>query len=229
MPKDQGTQAARTTSEAVTRPFRVAIIEDERELREGLSTLINFTSQFVCNEKCGSVEVGLARINDKNTDLILTDLGLPQMNGIEGIKIFRSRFPGLPILVLTVQDENDKIFEALCAGANGYLLKNTPPDKIIEALSQVIDGGAPMSPEVARHVVHLFRKFAPPLMSDYSLTKQEAAILKLLVEGHHYKTAAHHLDISVHTVSFHLRNIYSKLHVHSKTEAVAKAIREGIV
>ncbi len=229
MSEDQETITSPRSRKSSSERFRVAIIEDERELREGLSTLINFTSEFVCSEKCGSVEVALSRINDRNTDIVLTDLGLLQMDGIEGIRILRSRFPDMPILVLTVQDENERIFEAICAGANGYLLKNTPPDKIIEALSQIIEGGSPMSPEVARHVVQLFRKFAPPPTADYSLTKQERAILKLLVEGHHYKTAAHHLDISIHTVSFHLRNIYNKLHVHSKTEAVAKALREGLV
>lgn len=211
------------------RPFRISIIEDERELRDGLSSLINFTSEFVCSEKFGSVETALARIDDKNTDLVLTDLGLPRMDGIDGIKAIKTQFPQMPILVLTVQDENEKIFQALCAGANGYLLKNTPPTQIIEALSQVMEGGAPMSPEVARRVVELFRKFAPPESADYRLTEQEKAILKLLVDGHHYKTAAHQLGISVHTVSFHLRNIYAKLHVHPKSEAVAKAVKENLV
>lgn len=211
------------------KPVRVAIIEDERDLREGLRSLINFTPEFSCAESFGSMETALHRIDKNSVDLVLTDIGLPKMNGIEGTRALREKFPDLPIIVLTVHDENEKIFQALCAGANGYLLKNTPPMQIIEALKEVLDGGAPMSPDVARRVVTLFRKFAPPEISDYKLTESEKQILKMLVDGHHYKTAAHELGISIHTVSFHLRNIYAKLHVHSKTEAVAKALREGLV
>lgn len=214
---------------AKTKPVRVAIIEDERDLREGLESLINLTPGFVCVKGFRSVETALTQISAVDVDLILTDIGLPKMNGIDGIKIFRENFPDLPIIVLTVYDENEKIFQALCAGASGYLLKNTPPAQIIEALNEVLNGGAPMSPEVARRVVSLFRKFSPPEISNYKLTDQEKQILKMLVDGHHYKTAAHELNISIHTVSFHLRNIYNKLHVHSKTEAVAKALREGLV
>lgn len=209
--------------------IRVAIIEDERELREGLQSLINYTPDFSCNQSFGSMETALAKINPRDVDLVLTDIGLPRMNGIEGTSILREKYPDLPIVVLTIHEENEKIFQALCAGANGYLLKNTPPVQIIGALNEVLNGGAPMSPDVARRVVTLFRKFAPPEISDYKLTEQEKQILKLLVDGHHYKTAAHALGISIHTVSFHLRNIYAKLHVHSKTEAVAKALREGLV
>lgn len=211
------------------KPVRVAIIEDERDLREGLRSLINFTPEFSCAESFGSMETALHRIDKNSVDVVLTDIGLPKMNGIEGTRALREKFPDLPIIVLTVHDENEKIFQALCAGANGYLLKNTPPMQIIEALKEVLDGGAPMSPDVARRVVALFRKFAPPEISDYKLTESEKQILKMLVDGHHYKTAAHELGISIHTVSFHLRNIYAKLHVHSKTEAVAKALREGLV
>lgn len=210
-------------------PVRVAIIEDERELREGLQSLINYTPEFSCTHSFGSMETALSKINPQETDLVLTDIGLPRMNGIDGTRMLREKYPDLPIVVLTVHEENEKIFQALCAGANGYLLKNTPPARIIEALTEVLNGGAPMSPDVARRVVTLFRKFAPPEVSDYKLTDQEKQILKMLVDGHHYKTAAHELGISIHTVSFHLRNIYTKLHVHSKTEAVAKALRENLV
>lgn len=220
-------QSAKT--EMISEKIRIAIIEDERHLRDGLQSLINLTSNFTCVNSFGSMETALAQIKSNDVDLILTDIGLPKMNGIEGIKILREKFPDLPIIVLTVHNENDKIFQALCAGANGYLLKNTPPAQIIEAVKDVLNGGAPMSPEVARRVVTLFRKFAPPEISDYNLTDSEKNILKMLVDGHHYKTAAHELGISIHTVSFHLRNIYTKLHVHSKTEAVAKALREGLV
>lgn len=208
---------------------RVAVVEDERELREGLRVLLDFTPDFVCVGGFGTMEEALRRIEAAEVDLILTDIGLPRMDGIEGTRILREKFAELPIVVLTVHGEDDKIFRALCAGANGYLLKDTPPARIIDALKEVLDGGAPMSPDVARRVVSLFRTFTPPMEADYHLTEQETRILKMLVDGHHYKTAAYELNISTSTVSFHLKNIYEKLQVHSKTEAVAKALREKLV
>ncbi len=207
--------------------IEVSIIEDERDLREGLRSLINFTPNFKCIGDFRSMEEALRQIMLSPPDLVLTDIGLPNMNGIEGTRILREKFPELPIIVLTVHDEDDKIFQALCAGANGYLLKNTPPDTIINAINEVISGGSPMSPNVARSVVNLFRQFAPPEKSDVYLTDQEKKILKMLTDGHHYKTAAHDLGISVSTVSFHIHNIYDKLQVHSKSEAVAKAIAKA--
>jgi DNA-binding NarL/FixJ family response regulator len=208
---------------------RVVIIEDQRDLRDGLRTLLDFTPNFRCVNSFRLMEDALQGIERNSADLILTDIGLPRMDGIEGTRILRDRFPDLPIVVLTVHGEDDKIFQALCAGANGYLLKNTPATKIIEALTEVLDGGAPMSPDVACRVVQLFRTFSPPAGADYHLTEQETRILKLLVNGHHYKTAAHELGISTNTVAFHLKHIYEKLRVHSKSEAVAKALREKLV
>lgn len=228
-----------TTSARVSEPdpsavertglWRVAVIEDQRDLREGLCVLLDMTSGFECSASYGTMEEALRRIEETRTDLVLTDIGLPKMDGIEGTRLLRERFPNLPIVVFTVHDDDDKIFRALCAGANGYLLKNTSPARIIEALQEVTRGGAPMSPDVARRVVDLFRKFSPPPQSDYHLTEQETRILKMLVDGHHYKTAARELGISTSTVSFHLKNVYEKLHVHSKTEAVSKALRERLV
>jgi DNA-binding NarL/FixJ family response regulator len=209
--------------------IRVAIIEDERDLREGLRSLVNFTPNFKCVGDFRSMEDALRQIYLSPPDLVLTDIGLPNMNGIEGTRILREKFPDLPIIVLTVHDEDDKIFQALCAGANGYLLKNTAPTAIIDAINEVIGGGSPMSPSVATRVVKLFRQFAPPEKSDIRLTDQEKKILKMLTEGHHYKTVAYELEISGGTVSFHIQNIYQKLQVHSKTEAVAKALRESLV
>lgn len=212
-----------------TKTTRVIVIEDQRDLREGLKVLLDFTPNFRCVRSFGSMEDALREIETDSADLILTDIGLPRLNGIEGTRILREKFPSLPIIVLTVHDEDDKIFQALCAGASGYLLKNTAPAKIVESIKEVLDGGAPMSPDVARRVVHLFRNFTPPTEVQYHLTEQERKILKMLVDGHHYKTAAYELGISISTVSFHLKNIYCKLQVHSKTEAVAKALREKII
>jgi DNA-binding NarL/FixJ family response regulator len=207
----------------------VAIIEDMRDVREGLSVLINGTTGFRCTSTFRTMEEALARITRERTDVILTDIGLPGMSGIDGIRILRDRMPDVPILALTVYDSDEQVFRALCAGASGYLLKNTPPARLLESLREVADGGAPMSPEVARRVLRLFREFQPPTHADYHLTPQEHELLKLLVDGHHRKTAAAALGISVNTVSFHLKRIYEKLQVHSKSEAVAKALRERIV
>ncbi len=212
-----------------TDEIKVVIIEDEREVRDGLAMLIGGTSGFDCIGKYRSVEDALYHLKNLKPDVFLTDIGLPGMDGIEGIKVLRERFPDTPFIALTVYDDNERIFAALCAGACGYLLKNTQPSRLLDALREVVAGGAPMSPEVARNVVTLFRDFVPPQDAGYHLTPQEKELLKMLTEGHSYKTAAYALDISTHTVSFHLRNIYEKLQVHSMSEAVAKALREKLV
>ncbi len=210
--------------------LRVVIIEDMREVREGLTMLINGTPGFRCVGSYRTMEDALRQLAAGDApDIILTDIGLPGMSGIEGIGILRERLPGVPILALTIYDNDDQVFAALCAGAAGYLLKNTPPARLLDSLHEAAAGGAPMSPEVARRVVKLFREFRPPEHAEYRLTAQETELLKLLVEGHHKKTAAHAMGISVNTVSFHLKNVYAKLQVHSKTEAVAKALRERLL
>jgi DNA-binding NarL/FixJ family response regulator len=217
---------ARTAAPAA---IRVVVIEDLREVREGLAALINGTAGYACIGAFFSMEAGLAGIERDLPNVVLTDIGLPGMSGIDGIKILRERYPELPTIALTVYDNDDKVFEALCAGASGYLLKNTPPVRLLESIKEVADGGAPMSPEIATRVIKLFRTFSPPPTATYRLTPQELQLLKLLVEGHYKKTAATELGISVNTVSFHLKNIYNKLQVHTKTGAVAKALRENLV
>lgn len=209
--------------------IKVVIIEDQREVRDGLTVLINGTPGFRCTGSFRSVEAALAGFGREEPDVVVTDIGLPGMSGIEGIRFLREKHAELPFIALTVYDDDERVFEALCAGAYGYLLKNTPPAKLLDCLREVVAGGAPMSPEIARRVVKLFRDFRPPEKTDCHLTSQEKELLKLLVEGHSYKTAASRLNITTNTVSFHLRNIYSKLQVHSKTEAVAKALRERLV
>lgn len=209
--------------------IKVALIEDLREVREGLTALINGTRGFKCIGSYYSMEAALARIGDEAPDVILTDIGLPGMSGIQGIEILRELLPGVPILALTVYDNDHQVFDTLCAGASGYLLKNTAPARLLESIQEAAEGGAPMSPEVARRVVRLFREFRPPQSASYHLTPQELELLKLLIEGHYKKTAARAMGISTNTVSFHLKNIYLKLQVHSKTEAVAKALRERLI
>ena len=207
---------------------KVAIIEDVREIREGLGQLINSTPGHQCTGIYASMEEALEKIPHNLPELVLSDIGLPGMDGIEGIRLLKERYPSLTILMLTVYDDNERIFDALCAGACGYLLKKTPWPKLIEALKEAVEGGSPMSPEVARRVINLFREIKPPRQAQHELTPHETRLLRMLVEGHSYKTAAAQLNVSVNTIKFHLRHIYEKLQVHTKSEAVAKALRHGL-
>ena len=214
---------------AAAKRINVAIIEDRREIREGLAMLINGTDGFKCNGKFGSMEEGLRRVGADLPDVVLCDIGLPGMDGIEGIKVLKEKFPDLLVIMLTIYDDDERIFNALCAGACGYLLKKTPPVRLLDALREAVAGGSPMSPEVARRVITLFREIRPPERADYDLSPHELRLLKLLVEGHNYKTAALEIGVTVHAVSFHMRRIYEKLQVHSKSEAVAVAMRDRLV
>lgn len=213
--------------------IRVMIVEDRHETREGLAALIEGTEGFRCTGRFRSMEDALEGMRSTALaaapDVVLMDIGLPGMSGIEGVRVLTSRHPALSVLMLTVYDDDERIFDAMCAGACGYLLKKTPPARLLEGLKEVVAGGAPMSPEVARRVVTLFRNVRPPAQAGYELTPHEIRLLKLLTDGHNYKTAAAELGITVHTVSFHLRQVYAKLQVHSKTEAVAKALRHGLL
>jgi DNA-binding NarL/FixJ family response regulator len=204
----------------------VAIIEDQRETREGLSFLINSSGRFECKHVYSSMEAALEGIGANPPRVALVDIGLPGLSGIDGVRILRERYPSIAPVLLTVYKDDDRIFQAVCAGACGYILKKMPPARLLEAMTEIAEGGAVMSPEVAIRVVELFRKTQP---STAGLSPQELRLLRLLTQGHQNKTAAAELEISVHTVSFHLRSIYEKLHVHSRSEAVARALRDGIV
>ena len=217
------------TEAANSKPIRTAIIEDKDDIREGLVSLIGLTSGFKSCGSYGSVEEALDRIPRDQPDVVLSDIGLPGMDGIQGIKVLKERFPNLLILMLTVYDDDERIFDALCAGANGYLLKRTPPTRLLESLRDAVDGGSPMSPEVASKVISLFREIRPPERADYDLTPHELRLLKLLVEGNNYNTAAKELGSSINTVKFYIKRIYEKLQVHSKSEAVAKALIERLL
>ena len=207
----------------------MAVVEDQRRMREGLRWLIDGSAGFKCVAEWGSMEEALATPHLPLVNVILLDLGLPGMSGIQGIVLLRELYPGTPIVVLTVYADNERVFDALCAGAAGYLLKNTPHAKLMEALRDAVTGGAPMSSEIARRVVELFRRFRPPEKAQYDLTPHELRLLKLLVEGYSYKSAAAELDVTIHTIGFHIQNIYGKLRVHSKSEAVARALRENLL
>ena len=217
--------------DAIAQPavIEVAIVEDRRDIRESLAMLIGGTEGFACMGGYRSMEEALVKLKHHQPHVVLCDIGLPGISGIEGIRILKELYPDLLILMLTIYDDDERIFDAICAGACGYLLKKTPPLRLLDSLKEAVTGGAPMSPEVARRVMSLFREIRPPERADYELTPHETRLLKLLVEGHNYKTAALELNVTVHTVSFHLRSIYLKLQVHTKSEAVAKALQNRLV
>jgi len=173
------------------REVTVAIVEDLPRVRDGLRFLVDQSPGYRCTDSYRSMEEAIAGIGSTPPDIVLTDIGLPGISGIEGIRRLRQRFPDLRMVALTVYDDDERIFEALCAGASGYLLKRTTPGRLVECLGEVMNGGAPMSPEVAQRVIRLFKHIRPPAKEeDYGLTPHEVRLLGLLAEGHSYKTAA---------------------------------------
>lgn len=205
--------------------IRVAIIEDHDDYREGLFHLIDHTEGFQCVGQYVSVEEAVRKMPE--ADVVLLDIGLPGKSGIEGIGEIKRRYPDAQVIMLTVFEDDKNIFEAIRAGANGYLLKKTPPAKLLLAIEDAAAGGMPMTPFVARQVVEMFKKYIPAEKENFSLTERESEVLSLLVEGSNYAMIAEKLFISLDTVRNHIRHIYEKLHVHSKAEAVAKAIKRG--
>jgi DNA-binding NarL/FixJ family response regulator len=207
----------------------LAIVEDQKQTREGLVALIGGTPGFRVAGAFASMEAALRTLHLDPPDVVLLDIGLPGMSGVEGVLRLRDRFPTLQILMLTVYEDNEHVFQAVCNGACGYLLKDTPPGRLVDAIRELAEGGAPMSPEIARKVVTLFQQTARRGDVTHNLSPRELEVLTLLVDGHSYKTAAAALSLSEDTVRFHIRNIYEKLHVHSKSEAVVKAFRSGLL
>jgi DNA-binding NarL/FixJ family response regulator len=208
-------------------PIRVALVEDQRRTREGLATLIGACGDLEISGQYDSMEAALPAIVRERPDVLLADIGLPGMSGIEGVRRIHESHPQLPILMLTVHGDDDSVFAAVCAGACGYLLKETEPARLLECIREVHAGGAPMSPEIARQVVLTFRKLAPAKQLEVELSARQVEILQMLAEGHSYKTCAESLGLSLDTVRFHVRRIYESLHVHSRSEAVWKALGGG--
>jgi DNA-binding NarL/FixJ family response regulator len=211
--------------------IKVAIIEDNTTIREGLGALINGTSGYSCVGSYPDCESFLAKLENLSVDVILMDIGLPGMNGIDGIYKAKKLKPDLIILMLTIYEDNQSVFKALCAGACGYLVKKTPPSRLLEAIKDAYEGGAPMSSLIARQVITIFQqnKDSYSTVGDMDLSGREKEVLNSLAEGNNYQEIAERLFISVDTVRHHIRNIYRKLHVHSQSEAVAKAIRHGLI
>lgn len=212
--------------------IRVMIYEDNPELRESLKQLIDGSDGMSCIAAfSGCIEAG-EEVMALQPDVVMMDIDMPGMNGIDGVKNIRSVRPETHIIMLTVFDDNQRVFDAICAGATGYLLKRTPDEKIIDAIRDVQTGGAPMTSRIAKQVLQLFsvhQNSQQQSTIDYQLTKRETETLSWLVKGYSYKMIAENMEVSIDTVRAHIKKIYEKLHVHSMNEAVAKAIRQKIV
>lgn len=211
--------------------IKVAIIEDNTTIREGLAALINGTPGYSCVGSFPDCETFLHKIPTLDANVVLMDIGLPGMSGIDGIARAKKIKPEINILMLTVYEDSQSVFRALCAGACGYLVKKTPPSRLLEAIKDAFEGGSPMSSLIARQVITLFKQNVGTQSDDKDsqLSAREKEVLTSLAEGNNYQSIADKLFISVDTVRHHIRNIYRKLHVHSQSEAVAKAIRKGII
>ena len=207
--------------------IRVAIVEDHDDFREGLCHLIQNTEGFKCVGAFTSVEEALRKFPE--SDIVLMDIGLPGKSGVEGAQLVKQQHPETRVVMLTVFEDDTHLFEAILAGADGYILKKTSPARILQAVEEAAGGGMPMTPRIARQIVELFKHYAPAKTTDFSLTSREKEILHLLVEGLNYGMIAERLFISLDTVRNHIRHIYEKLHVHSKSQAVAKAIKNKVL
>ena len=212
--------------------IRVGVVEDDPGLRESLRLLIGGTRGFLCAETWGTAEEAIRRLRREPMaapDVLLMDIHLPGMPGTEAVALVRDEFPSVAVLMLSVYEGEEQIFESLCNGASGYLLKKTAPAKLLEAIRDVRGGASPISPEIARKVIQVFRDLGPPKEPEHDLTPQEIRLLKLLAEGASYQAAADGLAISINTVRNHVRSIYEKLHVNSKSAAVSKALKRRII
>jgi len=210
--------------------IRVCIFEDNTPLRESLFDLVDASEGFVCVGAFANCEDVVSKITPIKPDVILMDIEMPVVSGIEAVRMVKEKFPEVKILMETIFDDNDKIFHSICNGAEGYILKNTPPEEILDSIKEIYEGGAPMTPAIAVKVLRMFKhNLASEKDDSFRLTTREKEILKCLVDGMSYKMIADSCFISVTTVHGHIKNIYEKLHVHSKSEAVAKAIKGRIV
>ena len=212
--------------------IRVAIFEDRKMVRDAFEAIISGSHGLECTGCFANAGDLDHQIDRSRPDVVLMDIEMPGMDGIEASRKIHSRFPDIKILIQTVFDDDDKLFAALCAGASGYILKNTTPARLVESIIEVYNGGAPMSPNIATKVLRLFQKIAPPETSageDFQLSKREKEILAMMTEGHSFKSIAEKNFIAYETVRTHVKKIYKKLHVASLTEAVLKAIRHRII
>jgi DNA-binding NarL/FixJ family response regulator len=207
----------------------VAIVEDDRGTREALAALIGGTLGFRCVGAWASVEEALKRLAGSGPDVLLLDIHLPGVSGSEGVRLLRECCPRMQVLMLTVFAEEERVFESLCNGACGYLLKRTPPARLLESIVDAHTGGSPMSPDIARKVVVALQRQRPAGKPDQALTPHEMRIVGMLADGDSYQNVGDRLGITVNTVRNHIRRIYEKLHVHTKSEAVSRALRGRLI
>ena len=211
--------------------IKVAIFEDNKLIREALQTIVNGTPGFVCTGTFVNVNQVEADILFSRPDVVLMDIEMPGRNGIEATKLIKARFPEVKVLIQTVFNDNDKIFNAICAGASGYILKTDPPLKQLQALEEVYKGGGSMSSTIAQKVLQFFVRqnviLVQPEENDYDLSTREKEILSLMMEGHNYRSIAEKAFISYETVRTHIKHIYKKLHVACRSEAILKAKQQG--
>jgi DNA-binding NarL/FixJ family response regulator len=214
----------------MTTNISVIVFEDNTDLREGMQFILNASEGFKCAGAFANCNNLISRLHQTTPDVVLMDIQMPGMSGIEAVALLRHEFPNLPVLMQTVFDDEARVFAAICAGANGYILKNTPPPKFLEAIQEVAEGGSPMTPLIAAKVLKLMKDQNPKASThDFDLSEREKDILSLLVDGLSYKLIADKLFISYETVHSHLKKIYQKLHVNSMNEAISKALRNKIV
>ena len=205
--------------------IKVAIVEDNNTLRNSLENLFNRTEGMKAVASMNNLLNVLGELGRATPDIVLMDIGLPHISGIEGVRTVKSSYPAMQVLMFTVFEDDEKIFDAIRAGASGYLLKKSSPEEIIEAIRELYHGGAPMSASIARKVIQSFQSSATPPKEDYRLTTREHEILFSLVDGLSYKKIADKYFISISTVRTHICNVYHKLHVNSKAQAVAKVLK----
>ena len=204
--------------------IKVAIVEDNQVLAKSMEQLFDQTTDIRCVASIKNLLNVVSVFQNAKPDIVLMDIGLPDISGIEGVRTLKNNFDNMQILMFTVFDDDEKIFEAIREGASGYLLKKSRPQEIIDAIRDLNQGGSPMSPSVARRVIQFFQAGAPLKEEDYQLTTREKEILFALVDGLSYKKIADKYYLSVHTIRKHISNIYEKLHVHSKSQAVARVL-----
>ena len=210
--------------------IKVAIFEDNNSLRTGLYQLVNGSDGFECVGAYPDCSEILQHIDDIKPDVLLMDIGMPGISGIEAVQVVKNKYPEIKILMQTIFEDTEKIFKSVCAGASGYILKNTSPSRILEAIRETFEGGAPMSPSIASKVLKIVQDSSSSIQKNsFHLSEREKEILACLVKGMSYKLIADNCFISIDTVRGHIRSIYEKLHVNSKSEAVVKAIRGKIV
>jgi len=210
-------------------PIKVAIFEDNDDLRESLFYLVNGTQGFECVGAFPNCDRLIENLRSNLPDVVLMDIGMPGISGIEGVHILKSHYPQAQVIMQTVYEDDQKIFESILAGASGYLLKKTSPAKILDAISEVYHGGAPMTSNIARRVLAMFHEPSTFRSSRYALSDRERDVLNGLVKGMSYKMIAGQYFISIDTVRSHIKSIYDKLHVHSKGEAITKALKDRLV